>query len=62
MSVQVLKFRLPGLLVAVSLERPRRRWESRPLGETPVKVEGHRSDQRFSYTAGMEPSLPKFQA
>jgi hypothetical protein len=60
-SAQTLRIRLPGLLVAVSLEHPRRRRESRPPGKAPAEVGGDRLAQRLPSVTGMEPSLVKLQ-
>ena len=61
MSVQVLQVRFPGLLVAISVERYRRRREGRFSLGHPVKAAQDRPIQRFPSVAGVEPSLMKFQ-
>jgi hypothetical protein len=61
MSVQVLRVRFPGLLIAVSVERPRHRREGRLLSSNPAKMERNRLARRFSPVTGIEPSLIKLQ-
>jgi hypothetical protein len=61
MSVQVLRVRFPGLLIAVSVERPRRRREDRTPSNDVMKARRDRLAQRFPSVAEIEPSLIKLQ-
>ncbi len=62
MSVQVLKIRFPGLLVAISVEQPHRRNEEHPPVGAPVQTGRDHVAQRFPSVAGIQPSLMKLQA
>ncbi len=61
MSVQVLRVRFPGLSVAVSVERARRRRQDRLPPNNSARVAHAGPDRRLSTVAGMEPSLIKLQ-
>ncbi len=62
MSVQVLRIRFPGLLVAVSVERPHRRKRECPPGSASARAEHDYVARRFPSIAGIEPNLMKLQA
>ena len=61
MSVQVLRFRFPGLSVAVSVERSRRQRKERPPSNKIAKLGCGRPSRRFHSVAEIEPSLIKLQ-
>jgi hypothetical protein len=62
MSVQVMQVRFPGLLVAVSVERPQRRKKKRPPESTPAWAGREYVAQRFPPITGIESNLIKLQA
>jgi len=61
MSVQVLRFRFPGLSVAVSVERSRRQRKEHPLSDNVVKVKRDHLVRQHPSIAEIEPSLIKLQ-
>lgn len=61
MSIHVLKIRLPGLEVAVSVNRPQRKLERRASGAPPLGAGRDQVAQRLPYTGGTEPTLMKWQ-
>jgi hypothetical protein len=61
MSVRVWQVRFPGLLVAVSVERPSRRRKGRSPVSTPTKVGHGQLALRPPSATEMAPSLIKLQ-
>jgi len=61
MSVQVMRVRFPGLLVAISVEWPHRRKKKCPPESTPARAEREYVIQRFSPITGIESNLIKLQ-
>ncbi len=62
MSVQVMQVRFPGLLVAVSVERPHRRKKKRSPEITPAWAGREYVARCFPPITGIEPNLIKLQA
>lgn len=61
MSIHVLKIRLPGLEVAVSVNRPQRKLERRAPVTPPLGAGREHVAQQLPYTGGTELTLMKWQ-